>query len=272
MQPGLYDSIPFDGYRAIEAANASVLKQGLVSPLHLLEAIHEKREQTGDQAIGEAFHLHALEPDLFKQRFAVRPKVDGRTTAGKAANAAWDAENVGKSPLTEQEMAQIGAMTAACHRHKSLRTLLKRGQPEVTAIWTDPATGVLCKARFDFFDVDGPVIVDLKSARSAAPDEFARAAAVYRYDMQAAHYIDGGRILLGRTPRFVFGVVEKEPPYAVAVYEPSPAMIEAGRNRLDVALRVYKEVTVNGCEAGYSEEVQELDLPAWSQAGWVDDS
>ena len=68
----------------------------------------------------------------------------------------------------------------------------------------------------------GSLIVDLKTTMDASPDAFARTAANFNYPLQAAYYVDGLQAAGIASPdavtSFVFLVVEKTPPYGVAVY------------------------------------------------------
>ena len=91
-------------------------------------------------------------------------------------------------------------------------------------------TGILCRCRPDFWREDD-IIVDVKTTEDASPEEFSRSLAKWRYHVQAPFYMDGIELATGRRPKgFVFLVVEKKPPYAVAAYTLDPESIELGRS------------------------------------------
>src|SRR5262249_10632975 len=80
-------------------------------------------------------------------------------------------------------------------RNPDLASALEGGMPEVSVFWRHVLDGfpIRCKARFDYLKIRG--IGDLKSIRNWAGRPFAeactRAIVDYRYDLQAAHYLEG---------------------------------------------------------------------------------
>lgn len=87
----------------------------------------------------------------------------------------------------------------------------KKGEKEITIIWTDEATGLKCKCRLDFV---GDVIRDLKtiklqqfSSRSAQNQCIQRICDA-RYDLQAVWYSDAYFSATGIRKEFVFDFIE----------------------------------------------------------------
>jgi hypothetical protein len=142
------------------------------------------------------------------------------------------------------------------------------GASEVSAFWVDEATGVQCKARFDYLPDKTPgkrlIVPDLKSAVSADPREFAKNAARFGYVLQQVHYSNALRHLgIDDDPAFVFVVVEKDAPHLVNVgqfAEESDVRLSAAA--LDKALRLYRECTATDTWPGWSG-VTYLSLPTW---------
>jgi hypothetical protein len=112
------------------------------------------------------------------------------------------------------------------------------------------------------------VIADYKTADSAEPEKFRKAAADYGYHQQHAWYADGVAALFGAEPAFVFVVQEKTPPYLVSIVEWHPEAIRIGRARNERAIGIYRDCVRNGEWPGYTDdEPAEIMLPAWADKG-----
>jgi exodeoxyribonuclease VIII len=104
-------------------------------------------------------------------------------------------------------------------------------------------------------------LVDLKTTTDASPAGFARAVERYRYHVQAAYALDGWPQAGGGTvERFVFIAVEKTPPYAVGLYDLSPALLRQGRWLYQQALRTAEGCLTRQYWPGYDPEIITLPL------------
>lgn len=179
--------------------------------------------------------------------------------------AEWEAVNGHRRILTPDQWAQVHAMRASIHAHPAAGALLTKipGKPEVSVYWEDKEADVLCRCRPDWWREDG-VIVDLKTTEDASREGFAKSIARYRYDVQAAYYLDGVEAATGQRPRgFVFIAVEKKPPYAVGVYTLDADSIELGRAQYRRDLARYAEALATDKWPAYSERIERIELPAW---------
>ena len=136
--------------------------------------------------------------------------------------AAWKENNPDKILLSDEQFAHLNGMRDSLMNNRDCAKLLWPEKPhlgtEVVIIWNDPATGELCKGKIDALR-HNYMPIDVKTARSAQPDEFDRAVQNYAYDMQEAHYLNGLEVLIGRRPsNMPFVVVEPEPPYLCKAY------------------------------------------------------
>jgi exodeoxyribonuclease VIII len=84
------------------------------------------------------------------------------------------------------------------------------------------------------------------------------------YHAQEAFYTDGWRALDQQVDAFVFIAVEKTDPFAFAIYELPPSIVEEGRARIRDALSVYAECKRTDQWPGYGAGVQELSFPRWA--------
>ena len=167
-------------------------------------------EPTPALLFGQVAHKLLLEPEDFDTDFAVAPVVDKRTKAGKEAWEQFCADADGKTVLDAATYEQCMAMVSAARFNPLVNELLK-GQHEEPFFWTDPDTGVQCKARLDSWhrDENGvPVIVDYKTALDASYRGFQRDVEKWGYYFQAAMYSEA-LIQNGLCPRRIKGKPKK---------------------------------------------------------------
>lgn len=177
----------------------------------------------------------------------------------------WQQNNPGRIILSPEQWDQLHAMANAVHSHPAAGALLTGcpGEAEKSVYWNDAITGVLCRCRPDWWRDDN-VIVDLKTTEDASPEGFAKSMANYRYDVQAAYYLDGIQKATRKRPKaFVFIAVEKKPPYGVGVYVLDSDSLELGRAQYQHDLRIYAECVRTGEWPGYGDKIQTISLPAW---------
>lgn len=267
--PGIHAGVPQATYRGWPAVSQSILKEFRRSPMHARHAmLFPDDEATPAMIFGEAVHVAILEPERFIERYAVPPKVDKRTTAGKAEWAFWLAEHPACVPLSADEHERCLAVANAVGGHATAAKLLRgKGANEVSALWKDPGTGVVCKARPDrITQFDGwTVVVDVKTTRDASLAGFSTACARYGYHMQAAHYLAGLDVIAPLSRRFIHIAVEPEPPHGVAIYELDEAALQQGRDEIRLALAQYADCLRDDVWPGYPVAVQPIDLPKWAQ-------
>lgn len=263
-EPGLYPDVDADEYRRWPLASQSILKiLRDRSPAHAREAMLNPPEPTPALRLGEAVHMAVLQPDLFMERYVVAPEVDRRTKAGREAWEEFLAEHESKRILTSQEWAQCIAMRDAVRSH-SIASKLLWGEAEVSAVWRDPDTGVMCKGRFDDIARGIGALVDLKTTMDASKGAFTRAIYEFGYYIQAAMYLRGAQTLGLNVKFFTFIAVEKTPPYGVAVYHVRDDAIDAGVQELRPLLETFARCQQTGRWPGYAEEAVEISLPPWA--------
>ncbi len=257
--PGIYPGMPFDEYLAIPAASASALKTVAVCPAKL----GVEREQTAAMRMGSLTHCAILEPDALERRYAP-------TDLDRRGTKAWDAEALaagGRELVKRADFDEALAMRDAVHAHATARELLADAITERTLTWTDPETGVPCKARLDIYSV---CPADLKTTADASPHGWGMAAISSGYYLQAAHYLEGCRACGLNADGMPFIVVEKEFPHVVEVYELDPRLLDiTARRRIDY-LRAWREalaVRAHGLPLpGYTggNGIHQLTAPMWA--------
>ncbi len=265
-QVGIYRGLSFTQYYALRGVNHTTLERMRRSPAHARqEALHPK-EPTPALALGHAFHVRLLEPARFLLEYVTGPQINRRTKIGRAVWARWEQENVGRFLLKPEEAALYHRMAAAVLAHPIASQLLGgRGASELAFVWRDLETALLCKGRVDRVgELAGwPFVVDTKSTRDASPRAFAADVARYGYHRQLAYYRAGLEALRPAPRRAAIIAVEKEPPFALAVYELAERALEQGEREFREALRRYRACVESGMWPGYGDGLETLDLPSW---------
>lgn len=222
-------------------------------------------KETEALAFGRAFDCALLEPDRFEVEYVVEPAFgDCRKKENKANRDAWRAENKNAVWLSHDDYRSCVAMAKSIRAHSRASRLLSGGRSQVTLRWRDESTGLECKARLDSYRPEHRLVVDVKTAENASFAAFAKAAANYGYHRQNAHYVDGLEALGEPVDHFVFVVVEKTPPYAVAIYVLCAEDVVKGRAAVHEAMETLADCLERDVWDAYPEEIQMLVLPAWA--------
>lgn len=267
MKPGLYRGLAWSEYAAIDAVSHSTLKLFERTPAHAREAMLHPRASTATQSFGQATHAAILEPERFSREYTAAPKMDRRTKAGKSEWAEFEEANKEKEIITADEFEQCQRMIEAVAAHKIARELLaSKGENELTVVWVDAETGLLCKGRLDrFVNFQGyAVILDLKTTDNAEELPFLRSVVKYGYHSQGAFYLDGMDAVAKAERRFWNLAIEKSPPFAIRLFELGDASIEQGRRNYRRWLRAYKRCKETNEWPGYPDGLEELELPKWA--------
>lgn len=188
--------------------------------------------------------------------------------------AEYAAANEGREIVDRDTLALVAGMRDAVMAHPAASGLLTAvpGWAELSAYWRDPITGVLCRCRPDWWRSDG-ILVDLKTTDDASPEGFAKSLLDWRYHVQAPFYLDGCRLALEQADgitldvpapaHFIFIVVEKKPPHAVAVYKLDAQSMELGRIEYARDVATCADCLRSDTWPGYGDKVQPISLPEW---------
>ncbi len=262
---GFHPDLAFPDYLALDRLSPSGAKVLTRSPAHYRHHRDHPPTETPALRIGKALHSLALEGRAaFDRAFAVEPKADGRTREGKAIKAAFAESAEGKTIITASEAELVEGMAAGILAHPLAPALIEGGTPELSLIWDDLETGAPCKGRADLARLADGCLLDLKTALSAAPGDFARSVLAYGYHCQGAAYESGCKALGAEIRDFLFLTVEKSPPFLAAVYRLPDSFLELGRRQWAAACRTFAECRERDAWPGYAPGITELELPRWA--------
>jgi len=302
MEPGVYGEISNSDYHSGPGISKSGLDLIRRSPAHYQYAISADNDNqpTPAQQIGTAFHTLLLEPHLFDEQYALpcempldalvttddlkaalkecgekvsgnKPELIERLKAVRPdviiadeIKQSYAVQNAGRIIIPHETNSQLWAMREAVMAHPAASKLMSvPGKAEQSVYWNDPVTGELCRCRPDWWR-DDDILVDVKTTEDASPEEFARSILSWRYHVQDPFYTDGIFQAIGRVPRgFVFLVVEKKPPHAVAVYVLDRESRELGRAEYRADLNRYAECKRTGVWPAYADDIQPIGVPQW---------
>lgn len=273
--------LPESVYHGLNACSQTRLKKIAQSPAHLLESLKHPTEPTDAMKLGTLIHKAVLEPEAFQNSYIVVPDLtEGITTKdGKPASnpratseykerfAAFAKANAGKEFVSAEDWESAQAISERLHTHETIGVLLGEvSQTELSALWQDSETGLLCKARIDADSTDLETVIDIKTTRDASPAEFEKTIYNLKYHWQAAMYLDA-MAALGKTRNdFLIIAVETEAPYACAVYNLRSEIIDLARREMAPLKRLYAECVRTGNFPGYPTGVTDIGLPAWAKS------
>lgn len=233
-----------------------------------LNAAWEPDEFDMAQIVGTVTHALLLEND--RSRVMVIDAPDFKT---KIAQLARDtALTNGKLPILAHRMAEVEAAVEAARQQlaeKEIPDAFTGGHAERTLIWEQD--GVTWRARPDWMDDDGLVLVDLKTTGgSAEPDAWARGPLLaHGADLQAALALRGMRALCGHAERaFIFACLETTPPYALSLVGLDPMFLQFAEAKLDAAAKQWRECLATGVWPAYSPRVCWASPPSYAVYAW----
>lgn len=231
------------------------------SPKHYQYLRLHPEPPTEALTFGIAFHTYVLERHKFEQDVCIfdplqRPVPD--SNFNKTENRKWKAEfldeHSGKEIITPDQFEHIKRMDEALREHELAGELLQMMQStyEDKIVWE--YNGQRCKGLID--QRHPQFLHDLKTCMSADPDEWTRFG-FFKYDLyrQCGMYSDGdadGKLTyVNKLKDFFFSAVEKEPPYAVAVYQPSKEVIWKGIEEYRTLVEQFQSCIKSGVWQGY---------------------
>lgn len=289
IEPGLYaDMAEADYHGAHDWLSASGIKRLIPpsTPAHFHQWVTgaSTEEPKAHFDLGKVVHAivlgkgAAFEVVQKAGRDKVRRDADDLKTVSAQEHAA-EIRAEGKVPILRDVLTEAEAMAAAVLGDPVAAALFSHGTAEASAFWVDPATGVQCRARFDWLPdkVEGQrlIVPDLKTARDASSQKFTRAAGDYAYHVQDANYSDGIKALgIDEDPAFLFVAIEKGS-HLVNILPFSEEDRRLGRAMCDKARRIYRECSETGIWPGYrspTEVSPPMELPPYitnNQEDWV---
>ena len=268
FQDGVYD-ISIEDYHAGPGISRSTLMEFTKSPLHFNYKLHNKEVKEKIEIIrkfnplefGNALHTMVLEQDKFNDRYIVMPKVNRVTKAGKLAYETFLNQAKGREIICSEAYKELAAMRASISAHPDAQALISDAEYERSLYWTDPDTDLLCKVRPDIWHEN--FVVDLKTTASASLRDFTKSVYSYGYHIQAAMIHEAIKYVRSEiVTTFIFVAIEKEAPYAVAVYQLDENALQHGIQQFKEMLRGIRQCMDSNTWSSYTSGL--ITVPAWA--------
>lgn len=205
------------------------------------------------------------------QEFVIIDYPDWRKDAAKQLRD--QALTKGLLPILRHTLEEAHAIAAPC-----IEGLEKEfgewplGQSEQTMVWkrrTSDGGSIWCRALADHLVESKSLIIDLKTTGKAIGDsELSRKLAGDGADYQAAHYLDGFETLFPQSrgrAKFLFVVVETDPPYDVRVVDLPEGWRSLAAQMLDIATDTWARCLSTGLWPGWPSR-STLTIPSWREA------
>ena len=276
-ETGIYQ-LSMDYYQADPCPVAS-LSSGIAkllvtrSPLHAwmahprLNPEYEKRERATFD-LGSAAHSCLFEDC---NSLVVLDAADWRTKSSQEFRDNARAE--GKIPILQKQFDMIHAMGIVARKvlreSADLQIDLTSGRAEESFIWRED--DIWLRARLDWNDPALGVILDYKTlVGSANPNNMARYAYSMGWDVQSSFYCRGFSRLHpnAKLPKFIFIAQETDPPYAVSFVGMEGTFRALGDDKVEQAIRLWRQCMKAGKWPGYTDRVVYPDPPAWATLEW----
>lgn len=205
FENGLWDVTDEEYFADVSHISRSMFSDFLLSPV-VYRSLYVDQSQSGGKssrsmARGTAVHLALLNPHQWNEIVAVEPTEDQRTAMGAIAWRKYrDQIRAGKLPLSKRDSIAVRAQVEAIMSHKQAVEFLTHdgGTNEQIIRWIDPASNLPLKGKLD--RMVGSVIVDVKTTSKALnARQWARECRKHGYHIQAAWYVEGAKMALGRT-------------------------------------------------------------------------
>lgn len=280
MKPGLHPNVPSDQYHADAVTDQPSLSSSMAkillsqSPAHA-RAAHPKLNPDYQRKGEEKFAVGTVVHALLLQGIEIADVLafpDYKTNAAKEAKA-LSLEH-GRIPLLSHQAHDVEQMVASVKERLPLMNvappLLSEGKPELTMVWEE--AGVTCRARIDWLRDDLTAVDDIKTTTRSAKGEKWSRGPLYDHgaDIQACLYKRGIKALTGADPEWRWIVVETEPPYELSVISPGRDVLALANEKVDKALRLWRECLATDTWPGYSNDVFEAELPPWHESQWLE--
>jgi exodeoxyribonuclease VIII len=263
------DDMPAEEYHAHEAVSkskADTFRQSRKRYYRrFVEGSLAAKPPTPQMKAGTVLHALLLEPDTFDCLFCVAPKIYRRTKQGKADWAAFQRASEGMTIVEDATMSAAARMAEAVEASDMAMSLLSNPEAkfEQSIFWHDGQSALDLKARLDV--VHPQCLIDVKTARDASPEGFAKACASFGYHRQHEWYQRGWEAITGEKLPFVFLVVANDEPHEVALYTLDNAAVQLGADQNRTTLSQLKtSIQTDSWASPWEASINELSLPRYA--------
>lgn len=234
----------------------------------------ESTPSSDSQRLGSLVDCMLLESEKLSELFTVQPECDRRTKEGKAIYADWLASFPGGevpervTVMKRDEWDKAEAMRDATLAHPDASYFLALdGLPQHTICFTDPDTGVPCKARLDKWIPALRTILEIKTARDSSAEMFQMDSYKHGYGRQFAMFATAVSQQYGipiDEVDFIHVVIGNTAPHEVNVYRMDPYYREYSLTERNDLLVEYAQRKALDDWSNRQKGIGSLRLPMWA--------
>lgn len=305
MDVGIYKSLPFSEYAAIDAINSGVVRWGFEGTMKHMHAARRgliANDDTKERKFGRAIHCRLLEPEAYSQRFTIaqpccvllksgerKGKPCGKASSYQSARDQniWVCGTHLKEVhdavppeeyIDAEEAARIERIYESLHSHEAMKLFRRTGWSEVSLVWD--MCGLRCKCRIDKLDdyetAETPLILDIKSCQvgDIRRDDCEKSIANHGYHRQAAMNVNAVETLTGKRPRFAWVFIEKAEPFDVQIVPADDETLAIGITEVRRTLELYRSAELKGDFRGSIYDARFIrwgGLPGWYRQRYASD-
>lgn len=264
----IIEGLPFAEYAKLDGINASALKAGHLSPLHVESYSNEPDDPTDAMTLGGAIHDAVLCGGA--GNYVAWPS---RRAGAEYEKFCDEQAKLGKVVLSKSEHDNmLGAMNRVT-AHPFARYLLSLpSRRELSITWETKKYG-RAKARIDALaqEPDGKcVVIEYKTSADISERNFERTCFKLFYHWQLGWYKEGCMKAKIKPAAMYVIAQEQKSPWDVRVLRVTQMLIDEGRKQaVKLASKWWSEKNA-GCLSGQSSDVEMLRLPAWAVSGETD--
>ncbi|WP_280489547.1 PD-(D/E)XK nuclease-like domain-containing protein [Nocardia farcinica] len=266
-EPGLYPDYPEDDYHgdltALSCSGAKALLKAVPAQWRY-DWLHPERPEVNELLeFGSAVHSLILgvgAPVVEIHAESWQKKADQE--ARKKHRAA------GEIPLLTDKFRQAHAMADAVRLHPVIGPRLEAAQREISGWFLDPQTRIRRRFRVDALYVSprsgAALAIDVKTAETADPVDFAHSIRKFGYHQQDDWYVEGLTELGHDVADFLFVAVGRKPPHLVSINRIPADFRAVGRERNRRAIEIFARCSAEDHWPDYGTGIHEIPQPAWA--------
>ena len=220
----------------------------------------EEQKENNAFTEGSLAHCLILEKHLLDVEFAVYP---GFRKAGKEFIAFKTAEQAGlnRDIVSKSQFKKVESWVKGYEANQTAVELIKGGEAEPSLF--GELNGVPIKVRADYINVDEGYIADVKTTSYDTDlDSFKQTVDGFQYELSGALYAKMFEEYYGKPFRFLFIVLGKKD-RSCEVYELSESTRKKGNDKVNKALKVYKQCIKSGIWKN-PEPIKKLEIKTYN--------
>lgn len=273
LQQGIHPGVPMAEYLA-DPCEPFSLSSGVAYTLLTRSPLHARQDHPKLSPAYQPDDSSRAELGSASHRVLLEGTTDGivwipfdNYKKGAAQDMRDQARVGGQIPVLaalEKDLRQmVGVALDTLAENEDIEIDLKDGDAEQTVVWIED--GCYCRIRPDWMSKKKRALLNYKTARSAEPQAFIRAMVSQGYDFSAAFY-ERGMKANGFEAEEFFLAQEIAPPYACSIVGLDPAMREIAENKVDLAIKLWRQTIESNRWIGYPNRVHYASPTNWQMA------